>query len=64
MLGGVRTLLLQQEQYVWPTPLAVPMVVPTVTMTLGVVPIRNSGSYTPAVVGAGSFTKSITNTVG
>ena len=64
MLGGVRTLLLNQEAYIWPTPVVVTTAVPSPTVTFGPPPILMDGSYTPQIVGSGSYTPQIVKTAG
>ena len=64
MLGGRRIPLSHQEQYVWPTPVTMPFVVPSAVITIGPVPLRVKGSYAPAVAEDGSYTPAISKTAG
>ena len=60
MLGGVRTLLLQQETFLFPAATTATASVVTPTLTLGASPIVLSGSYTTIITESGSYTTIIT----
>ena len=48
MLGGVR-LLFQQEVFVWPAPLAIPLAFPSAAAFFGAVPLKFDASYVPTI---------------
>ena len=55
MLGGIRTLLVTQDEYLWTSGLSASGVVGQMTLTLAAPPVMKGGSYSPVVAGTGSY---------